>query len=139
MFALGFALTAAFGPPMGTVFAATGGGEVTEVSAAMPASRTLGDVADLTLRFVQEDGPEDGHVRVELTPETRPLTMMEARVAAERGFLAALNEPALADNLSRITVVVKLMPATHPDPGHAEQVVVYHHAGGSSWSIRAGE
>jgi hypothetical protein len=117
--------------------AATGEGDprVSEVSAA----RTLGDAADLTLRFVQEDGPESGHVRVELTPEVRPLTFVEARMAAEKGFLAALNEPGLGDNLTRITVVVKLMPASHPSPDMAEQVIVYRHKGGHDWSITAGE
>ncbi len=90
--------------------AATGGGEVQQISAA-GTERPLGDAADLMLRFVQEDGPESGHVRVLLTPETRPLTMIEARMAAEKGFFAALNEPGLGGNLSRVTVVVRLMPA----------------------------
>jgi hypothetical protein len=132
--ALGFA---ALVLPAEIVPAATGAGEAPQIAEA--AARTLGDAADLRLRFVQEDGPQSGHVRVVLTPETRPLTMIEARMAAEKGFLAALNEPGLGDNLSRITVVVRLMPASHPSPDMAEQVVVYRHKGGRDWSVMAGE
>jgi hypothetical protein len=116
--------------------AAIGGGEAV---AELASARALGGAADLTLRFVQEDGPESGHVRVELTPETRPLTIIEARMAAEKGFFAALNEPGLGDNLSLVRVVVRLMPASHPDPDAAEQVIVYRYKGGHDWSITAGE
>ena len=128
---------AAMALPAEIAVAATGEGEPQQVAATV--ARTLGDAADLTLRFVQEDGPESGHVRVELTPETRPLNFLEARMAAEKGFLAALNEPGLGDNLTRITVVVRLMPAAHPSPDVAEQVIVYRHKGGRDWSITAGE
>ena len=128
---------AAIALPAGAVVAATGAGEPQQVAQAT--ARTLRDAADLMLRFVQEDGPESGHVRVELTPETRPLTFIEARMAAEKGFLAALNEPGLGDNLSRITVVVQLMPASHPSPDHAEQVIVYRHKGGNDWAVMSGE
>ncbi len=124
--------------PAGVVVAATGAGEPQQVADAA-APRTLRDAADLMLRFVQEDGPESGHVRVELTPETRPLTFIEARMAAEKGFLAALNEPGLGDNITRVTVVVRLMPASHPSPDDAEQVIVYSHKGGQDWSVTAGE
>jgi hypothetical protein len=78
-------------------------------------------------------------VRVELTPETRPLTIIEARSAAEEGFLAALEEPALRDGLTRVTVVVRLMPATHPDPVPAEHVVIFVYKGGSDWSVLSGD
>ena len=64
------------------------------------------------------------------TPETRPLHSLEARTAAQQAFLEALKEPGLGDNLSRITVVVRLMPASHPDPDVTEQVIVYLHKGG---------
>ncbi len=111
----------------------------TEAVAQLASAHALGGAADLTLRFVQEDGPDSGHVRVELTPETRPLTIIEARMAAEKGFFAALNEPGLGDNLSLVTVVVRLMPASHPDPDAAEQVIVYRYKGGHDWSITAGE
>ena len=100
---------------------------------------TLGDGATLMLRFVQEDGPESGHVRVELTPELRPLTMMEARAAAQDAFLEALNEPGLGDDLTRITVVVRLMPASHPDPVPREQVIVFQHKGGRDWAVLSPE
>ena len=72
-----------------------------------------------------------------LTPETRPLTMLEARSAAQQAFLKALKEPGLGDNLSRITVVVRLMPASHPDPGVTEQVIVFLHKGGQDWACCA--
>jgi hypothetical protein len=134
VFAAGLAALAA----PGGVSAATSEGEPRLVAEAASA-RTLGDSADLMLRFVQEDGPDSGHVRVELTPETRALTIIEARMAAEKGFLAALNEPGLGDNLRRVTVVVRLMPNSHPSPDAAAAVVVYRHKGGRDWSITAGE
>ena len=114
---------------------ATSGGEPPLVSEA----RAIGRAADFMLRYIQEDGPESGHVRVVLTPETRAVTIMEARMAAEQAFLSALSEPGLGDDLKRITVVVRLLPATHPDPGAAEQVIVYLHKSGSDWSVLAGE
>ncbi len=123
----------------GFAYAATAEREAPRQVAETASARMLGGVADLTLHFVQEDGPESGHVRVELTPETRPLTFIEARMAAEKGFLAALNEPGLGDNLSLITVVVRLMPASHPSPDTVEQVIIYRHKGGHDWSVTAGE
>ena len=115
--------------------AATGDSETPLIAEAS----ATGIAADFMLRYIQEDGPESGHVRVVLTPETRPLTVMEARKAAEKAFLEALEEPGLGDNLKRITVVVRLMPASHPDPGVAEQVIVYQHKSGRDWSVFAGE
>jgi hypothetical protein len=102
-------------------------------------SAPLGDSADLMMQYIQEDGPESGHVRIVLSPETRPLTMIEARAAAQQAFLQALTEPGLGDDLKRITVVVRLMPASHPDPAGTEQVVVFLHKGGRDWSVVAGE
>ena len=112
-----------------------------EVQQVAAADRTefVANSADVELRFIQEDGPESGHVRVVLTPETRPLTILEARSAAQQAFLRALDEPGLAGPLSRITVVVRLMPASHPDPGPAEQVIRFQHKGGRDWSILPGE
>lgn len=95
--------------------------------------------ADLEMRYVQEDGPDSGHVRVLLTPESRPLTVLEARSAAQQAFLEALTEPGLGDNLSKITVVVRLMPASYVDPGQAEQVFHYLFKGGRDWSVLPGE
>jgi hypothetical protein len=112
---------------------------MTFAEAAAGAGHVLGGSANLIMRFVQEDGPESGHVRVVLTPETRPLTVLEARSAAEQAFLETLKEPGLGDNLTRITVVVRLMPQSHPDPTVAETVIVFQHKGGSDWSVLAGE
>jgi hypothetical protein len=115
--------------------AATGGGERPLISEA----RATGQAADFMLRYIQEDGPGSGHIRVVLTPETRPVTVMEARMAAEQAFLSALSEPGLGDDLKRITVVVRMLPASHPDPGVAQQVIVYLHKSGNDWSVLAGE
>ena len=125
--------------PFGIAAGAVGDREIQKVAGAVPApARMLGGAADVQLRFVQEDGPADGHVRVEVTPETRGLTVLEARSAAQQAFLEALNEPGLGDDLSRIKVVVRLMPASHPDPG-AEQTFLFLHKGGSDWTILPGE
>lgn len=96
-----------------------------------------GSTADAEIRFIQEDGPESGHVRVEFTPDTRALTILEARAAAQQAFLRALKVPGLGDDISRITVVVRLMPASHPDIGN-EQVFLFLHKGGRDWSILSG-
>jgi hypothetical protein len=136
VFVRGFAAAvAAFGGLTGPVLAATGEGETPQIAEA----RATGAAADFLLKYIQEDGPESGHVRVVLTPETRPLTIIEARMAAEQAFLGALNEPGIGDNLKRLTVVVRLMPASHPDPGAAEQVIIYQHKSGRDWSVLAGE
>jgi hypothetical protein len=45
----------------------------------------------------------------------------------------------LGDRLSRITVVVRLLPKDRPDPGAAEQVFRFLHKGGQDWTIQAGE
>lgn len=129
------AVAAAGAPVTGLAEGATGEGEIPQIAEA----RATGAAADFMLRYIQEDGPDSGHVRVVLTPETRALTIIEARMAAERAFLDALEEPGLGDNLKRITVVVRLLPASHPDPGAAEQVIVYQHKSGRDWSVFAGE
>ena len=95
----------------------------------------VGGTADLEMRFLQEDGPDSGHIRVVLTPETRALSAYEARSAAQQAFLAALSEPALGDNLSKITVVVRLMPQSYLDPGGTEQVFRFLFKGGQDWTI----
>ena len=139
-FVLAAGLAAGALVPFGIAAGAVSDGEVRKVAEAMPApARMLGGAADVQLRFVQEDGPADGHVRVEVTPETRGLTVLEARSAAQQAFLEALNEPGLGDDLSRIKVVVRLMPASHPDPGAAELTLLFLHKGGSDWTILAGE
>ena len=133
--ALAAGLAAAGALATGLAEGATGEGETPMIAEA----RATGAAADFMLRYIQEDGPESGHVRVVLTPETRALTIIEARMAAERAFLDALDEPGLGDKLKRITVVVRLLPASHPDPGAAEHVIVYQHKSGPNWSVFAGE
>lgn len=135
------------GAPLAAYFAlltAALGGDATAARAlaeAVPAAAPpLPDqAADLQLHFVQEGGPESGHVRVVLTPEARPLTALEARSVAEEGFLDALDEPGLGDYLTRITVVVRLMPATLPDAETREAVFLFVRKGGSEWSVTAGD
>ena len=114
------------------------GDEPRLADAASVAFREAVDSADLLLQFIQVDGPTSGHVHVVLTPETRPLTILEARSAAEQAFLETLKEPGLGD-ISRVTVVVRLMPQSHPDPGVSEQVIVYQHKSGSEWTVLPGE
>jgi hypothetical protein len=132
---LAVGLAAAGALVTGLAEGATGEAETPQIAEA----RATGAAADFMLRYIQEDGPESGHVRVVLTPEARPLTVMEARMAAEKAFLDALEEPGLGEHLKRITVVVRLMPASHPDPDAAEQVIVYQHKSGNDWSVFAGE
>lgn len=115
--------------------AAAGGEPPALTEAAAAATTIVGSMADMEIRYIQVDGPESGHVRVELTPEIRPLTIFEARSAAQQGFLAALTEPGLGDDISRITVVVRLMPASHPDPAANELSLLFLHKGGRDWSI----
>ena len=135
--AAGLAAAGAGAPQQATAVA---GAEPARMAEAPPeAAQRLGNAADVMLHFIQEDGPASGHVRVLLVPETRPLTLPEARSAAQQAFLETLGQPGLGDNLSRITVVVRLMPASHPDPAATEQVVVFLHKGGRDWSVLAGE
>jgi len=124
--------------PFGIAAGAVGGGDMQQLAeAAAGPARILDGAADMVLRFVQEDGPSSGHVRVELTPETRGLTIFEARSAAQQGFLEALNEPGLGERLSRIKVVVRLMPASHP--AGPEQTFLFLRKSGNDWTILAGE
>ena len=109
------------------------------VAAAEDLQGSVPHAADVELHFVQQDGPESGHVRVELTPHTVPLTLMQARSAAQQAFLAALGEPGLGDNLRRIEVVVRLMPAQQLSAGGFEHTFVYLHKGGRDWSVLAPE
>ena len=125
-------------PPADTAKGAVEKDEPLRVAEIRPTA-ILAGTADMEMRFAQEDGPDSGHVRVVLTPETRPLTILEARQAAQQGFLEALNEKGLGDYLRRVIVVVRLMPKSHPDPGGAEQVFRFIRKGGQDWTILAGE
>lgn len=100
-------------------------------------ARPLDGAADVVLRFVQEGEPEEGLVRVELTPADRPLSTMEARAAAQQAFLEALNEPGLGDNLSRIVVEVRLVRESD-DPG-LRRSFLYVSRGAGSWSLMSAD
>lgn len=109
----------------------------TMVAAAPEATRPLDGAADVVLRFVQEGAPEEGFVRVELTPADRPLTSMEARAVAQQAFLEALNEPGLGDNLTRIVVEVRLVRESD-DPG-LRRSFLYLSRGGGNWSLMSAD
>jgi hypothetical protein len=133
------AAAALLGLAVSMAIGAVGQGEPQLAAAVMPAARNLDTSADVQLRFIQEGAPESGHVRVELTPDTRPLTVFEARSAAQQAFLEALTEPGLGDGLKQITIVVRLLPRTEALPPGAEQTFRFVHKGGRDWSILAGE
>ena len=130
---------AAFGPGDWEARGAVAGPEGDVVAGIEQSRGILAQTADVSLRFVQEDGPESGYVRVELTPLTMPLTLMQARSAAQQAFLAALGEPGLGDNLKRIKVVVRLMPAEELSAEGFQRTFVYLHKGGRDWSVLAPE
>jgi hypothetical protein len=90
--------------------AAFGDDPLEEPAATASVSPLTDNVARLDMRFEQEGGPESGQIRVILTPTERTLTLLEARTAAEKAFVEALNEPGLGDTLTRIRIVVKLEP-----------------------------
>ncbi|HEX2257655.1 MAG TPA: hypothetical protein VHG92_13340 [Afifellaceae bacterium] len=104
---------------------------------AEPEARPLDGAADVMLRFIQEGAPDEGLVRVELTPADRPLSAMEARQAAQQAFLEALNEPGLGANLSRILVDVRMAPRSD-DPG-LRRSFLFLSRGGGSWSIMSAD
>lgn len=115
------------------------GDETHEQIAAADRTHHLDNSAQVELRFIQEDGPESGHVRVVLTPQSRSLDPFEARSAAQQAFLKTLGEPGLPGLLTRITVVVRLMPAAQPDSAGTEQVITFQHKGGRDWAVLAGD
>jgi hypothetical protein len=129
-------LTVPFGAASGAV--AEGGLDTLAEAVVDLPSAGVG-AADFEMRLIQEDGPESGHVRVVLTPEARPVTALEARSAAHEAFLEALADPSLSDALRRVVVVVRLMPATHPDPAGTEQKFLFLRKLGSTWSVLPGE
>ena len=92
--------------------------------------------ANVALRFVQEDGPSSGHVRVELTPSDRPLNFFEARSAAQQAFLEALDEPGLGDDLQRIRVVVRLVP---DDRASATHSYLFLKTSPTNWTVTGAE
>ncbi len=110
-----------------------------EFAAATAGAAPMLGATDLLVRFIQEGEPGDGHVRVEVTPEGRALTILEARSAAQEAFLAALDEPGLGDDLTRIWVVVRLTPAISPGPDGRQKAFLFVHKGGREWSLSAGD
>jgi hypothetical protein len=108
---------------------------VAEVSQS-PVSPVLG--ANHVIMTFEEDGDLfDGHIRFVLRPEARPLTLMEARIAAQDAFIEALNEPAFADVINRITIVVELVPEA--GEGDLKQVFLYESKDGKTWSLSAAQ
>ncbi len=108
---------------------------VAEIAPA-PARPILG--ANSVMMTFEEDGDLfDGHIRIVLSPESGPLTVMQARSAAQQAFLEALNEPALVDVINRITIVVELVPQARE--GDITQVFLYETKDGKTWSVRAGQ
>ena len=140
MWAAGFVAIGLYALWAPATFGAVGADEPQMVAGlASPAPRNLENAVDVELRFVQEDGPESGHVRVELVPENRALSAFEARAVAQQGFLEALSDPGLGENLTRVTVVVRLTPGPGAVPPGAEQSFLFLHKGGQNWSILRGE
>ena len=109
--------------------------EVAEL-AAPDVARPLDGATDVRLRFVQDGGPSSGRVRVELTPDA-PLTLLEARMAAQQAFLEALNEPGLGEPLTSIRVDVDLVPG-NDDPA-LRRSYFYLATGADNWSVSLGD
>jgi hypothetical protein len=108
---------------------------VAEVS--QPPARPILGANNVMMTFEDDGDLFDGHIRVVLSPETRPLTLMQARSAAQEAFLETLNEPALVDVINRITIVVELVPeASESD---LKQVFLYESKDGKTWSITAAQ
>jgi hypothetical protein len=97
----------------------------------MSAARLLDGATDVRLRFVPEGGPSS--VRVELAPDARSLTLLEARAVAQQGFLAALNEPGLGGGLKSVVVTVDLVPGNR-DPA-LKRSFLYFATGRTTWSV----
>ena len=106
---------------------------IAEVS--QPPSRPIVGANSVLMTFEEDGDLFDGHIRIVLSPETRPLTLMQARSAAQEAFLEALNEPGLADVISRITIVVELVPEARDSD--LRQVFLYESKDGKTWSLSA--
>lgn len=108
---------------------------VAEVS--QPPARPILGANSVIMRFEEDGDLFDGHIRVVLSPETRPLTLMQARLAAQEAFLEALNEPALIDVINAITIVVELVPDASEND--LKQVFLYETKDGKTWSLSAAQ
>jgi hypothetical protein len=100
-------------------------------SGGMTAARLLDGATGVRVRIVPEGDPSS--VRVELVPDARSLTLLEARAVAQRGFLAALNEPGLGDMLKTVVVTVDLVPDNRDPP--LKRSFLYFATGAESWSV----
>ncbi|WP_139163731.1 hypothetical protein [Afifella marina] len=92
-------------------------------------------VANVRLHFMPEDDPREGHVKVLLTPESRPLSFFEARQAVQQAFLETLKEPGLPDNLTRVSVTVQLAPAGN-EPEQS-RTYLYIRKTAKTWTVMA--
>ena len=108
---------------------------VAEVS--QPLTKSIPGANHVVMTFEEDGDLFDGHIRFVLRPEARPLTLMEARSAAQQAFLEALNEPAFIDVISRITIVVELIPEARE--GDLKQVFLYESKDGKNWSLSAAQ
>ncbi len=100
---------------------------------AQPAAGPILGANNVLMTFEEDGDLFDGHIRVVLSPEAQPLTLMQARTAAQEAFLETLNEPALVDVINKITIVVELVPeARESDPKH---VFLYESKDGKTWSL----
>jgi hypothetical protein len=102
---------------------------------AQPAVGAIFDANNVLMTFEEDGDLFDGHIRVVLSPENSPLTVMQARSAAQDAFLETLNEPALVDVIDRITIVVELVPDARESD--LKQVFVYESKDGKTWSLSA--
>jgi hypothetical protein len=102
-----------------------------------PPARPMPGANNVMMRFEEDGDLFDGHIRVVLSPETRPLTLMQARSAAQEAFLETLNEPALADVIDRITIIVELVPEAYESD--LKQVFLYESKDGKNWSLTAAD
>jgi len=104
---------------------------------AQPPARTILGANNVMMTFEEDGDLFDGHIRVVLSPEARPLTLMQARSAAQQAFLETLNEPALVDVINRITIVVELVPDASEND--FKQVFLYESKDGKTWSLTAAQ
>ena len=108
---------------------------VAEVS--QPSAGPVLGANHVVMTFEEDGDLFDGHIRFVLRPEARPLSLMEARIAAQEAFIEALNEPAFVDVISRITIVVELVPEASEDD--LRQVFLYESKDGKNWSLTAAQ
>lgn len=105
--------------------------------ASVPSIEPIFGANHVVMTFEEDGDLFDGHIRFVLRPETRPLTLMEARSAAQQAFVEALNEPAFIDVISRITIVVELVPKASEND--LKQVFLYESKDGKTWSLSAAQ